>query len=144
MCLLDENLFFSLPWNVYVKWKISINGAFFFWLTIWRGSHLHISCFKNLKKLSVTYREWFYFSKTGDHLDFYQQIFQIFSEWLCFKTLADKFFCFWTLDVSRTVSYEVNPVHLSVCSPVRLSVHPSVTKFFQDLIISFFWYCTWR
>ena len=27
--------------------------------------------------------------------------------------------------------------------PARPSVRPSVTKFFQDWIISFFWYCTW-
>ena len=41
---------------------------------------------------------------------------------------------FWTLDVSRTVSYEIT----LIC----LSVRPSVTKVSQDWIISFFWYCT--
>ena len=33
-------------------------------------------------------------------------------------------------------------VFLSVCPPVRPSLLPSVTKFSQDWIISFSWYCT--
>ena len=37
---------------------------------------------------------------------------------------------YWTLDVSRTASYEI--------ALVRLSVFPSVTKFSQGWIISFF------
>ena len=41
---------------------------------------------------------------------------------------------FCTLDVSQTASYEITPVCPSVC----LSFHPSVTKFSQDWIISFF------
>ena len=45
---------------------------------------------------------------------------------------------FWTLDVSRKVFYEITLVCLSVCPSVRLSVRPSVTKFPQDWIISFF------
>ena len=45
---------------------------------------------------------------------------------------------FWTLDVSRKVIYEITLVCLSVCPSVRLSVRPSVTKFPQDWIISFF------
>ena len=48
---------------------------------------------------------------------------------------------FWTLDVSRTESYEIPlvrlSVHLSVCLSVRLSNRPFVTKFSQDWIISF-------
>ena len=38
---------------------------------------------------------------------------------------------FWALYVSRTASYETTHIRLSV------------TKFSQDWIISFFWYCTW-
>ena len=53
---------------------------------------------------------------------------------------------YWTLDVSRTASYELTLVGLSVClsigSFVRRSVHSSVTKFSQDWIVSFLWYCT--
>ena len=45
------------------------------------------------------------------------------------------FLLFRTLDVSGTASYEI--------TLVRLPVRPSVTKFSQDWIISFFWYCTW-
>ena len=53
---------------------------------------------------------------------------------------------FWTLNVSRTASYEITLVCLSVCLSVHLSVYPSVhlsvslsvTKFSQDWIISFF------
>ena len=45
---------------------------------------------------------------------------------------------FWTLDVSRTVYYEI----ILVCLSFRLSVRPSVTKVSQDWIISFFWYST--
>ena len=41
-----------------------------------------------------------------------------------------------TLDVSRTASYEITLARLSAC--------PSVTKFSQDWIISFFWYFTLR
>ena len=37
---------------------------------------------------------------------------------------------YWTLDVSRTLSYEITLVRLFAC--------PSVTKFSQDWIISFF------
>ena len=39
-----------------------------------------------------------------------------------------------------TVCWSVCPL---VCLSVRQSVHPSVTKSCQDLITSFFWYCTW-
>ena len=44
-------------------------------------------------------------------------------------------FYFWTLDVSRTASYEITLVHLSVLYP---SLRPSVTKFSQDWFISFY------
>ena len=40
---------------------------------------------------------------------------------------------YWTLDVSRTGSYEISVVRLSVFPSVR----QSVTKFSQDWIISF-------
>ena len=40
----------------------------------------------------------------------------------------------WTIDVSRTASYEITLVCLSVCPSVRMSV----TTFSQDWIISFF------
>ena len=46
---------------------------------------------------------------------------------------------YWTLDVSRTVFYEIILVRL----PVRLSVCSSVTNFSQDWLISFFWYSIW-
>ena len=36
----------------------------------------------------------------------------------------------WTLGVSRTASYEITLVHLSVCQSIRPS-------------LSFFWYCSW-
>ena len=56
--------------------------------------------------------------------------------WFC--SLCTNYF--WTLDVSRTASYEITLVCLSIC----LSVCLPVTKFSQDWIISFFWlYCTW-
>ena len=45
---------------------------------------------------------------------------------------------FWTLDVSRTASYEITLIHLSVSLSVHLSVCPSVTKFSQHWIIRFF------
>ena len=44
-----------------------------------------------------------------------------------------------TLHVSRTASFETTLVRLSV----RPSVSSSVTKFSQDCIVNFFWYCTW-
>ena len=44
------------------------------------------------------------------------------------------FYVFWTLDVSRTASYQITHVRLVIC----LSVRPSVTKFSQVWIISFF------
>ena len=50
-------------------------------------------------------------------------------------------FYYWTLGVSRTTPYEIS--RPSVRLFVRLSVRWSVTKFSQDRIISFFWYCTW-
>ena len=51
---------------------------------------------------------------------------------IIFITIVETDFC--TLDVSQTASYEITPVCPSVC----LSFHPSVTKFSQDWIISFF------
>ena len=41
------------------------------------------------------------------------------------------------LDVSRTPSFDVTLVRLSVCLPVCLFVGPSVTKFSQNWIIIF-------
>ena len=51
---------------------------------------------------------------------------------IIFITIVETGFC--TLDVSQTASYEITAVCPSVC----LSFHPSVTKFSQDWIISFF------
>ena len=45
---------------------------------------------------------------------------------------------FWTLNVSRTASYEITLVRLSIYASVHPSVRPSVTKFSQDWIIGFF------
>ena len=56
--------------------------------------------------------------------------------WCCFSLKAHKLLKnwnhrrYWTLDVSRTASYEI--------TLVRLSVRPSVTKFCQNCIFSFF------
>ena len=41
---------------------------------------------------------------------------------------------YWTLEASRTESYKI--------TLIRLSIYPSVTKFSQYWISSFFWYCT--
>ena len=41
---------------------------------------------------------------------------------------------YWMLGFTRTASYEIRLVRPSVC--------PSVIKFYQDWIVSFFWYCT--
>ena len=43
--------------------------------------------------------------------------------------------CYWTLDVSQIAYNEI--------TLISLSVRPSVTKFSQDWIIRFYWYCTW-
>ena len=53
-------------------------------------------------------------------------------------------FSFWTLGISWTAFYEITLVRLYIRSSVYPSVRPSVTKFSQDWIISFFWHCTWR
>ena len=57
------------------------------------------------------------------------------SFFMSFMLTFNIFHTFWTLDVSWTASYEIPLVRLSVC--------PSVTTFFHDWIISFFWYCAW-
>ena len=49
-------------------------------------------------------------------------------------------FSFWTLGISWTAFYEITLVRLYIRSSVYPSVRPSVTKFSQDWIISFFWY----
>ena len=45
---------------------------------------------------------------------------------------------FWTLNVSWMASYEITLVCLPIRPSIRLSIHPSVTKFPQDWIISVF------
>ena len=53
-------------------------------------------------------------------------------------TLQYVFWFCWTLGVSRTASYEITLVRLSVCVSVGPSFHPFVSNFFQYWIIAFF------
>ena len=56
------------------------------------------------------------------------------------NNLTNKCSC-WTLDFGRTAS--MKSLLPSVRQSVRLSDRPSVSKFSQDWIISFIWYCAW-
>ena len=68
----------------------------------------------------------------------FRQKFKYLENEKSFKGEMKKHFSlFCTLDVSQTMSYKIT--RPSVC----WSVCSSVTKFYQDWIISFFWYSAW-